>query len=128
MIKIEVPISVGELFDKLTILFIKKEKINDLDKLKNISIEYDYLNNIANMLDKKYNETIEYIELYNINLLLWDVEESKRNCERIKIFEVEFIELSRQVHIQNDNRAFIKKKINTLYNSEIIEEKSYEKY
>jgi hypothetical protein len=128
MIKIEVPISVGELFDKLTILFIKKEKINDLDKLKNISIEYDYLNNIAIMLDEKYNETIEYIELYNINLLLWDVEESKRNCERIKIFEEEFIELSRQVHIQNDNRAFIKKKINTLYNSEIIEEKSYEKY
>jgi hypothetical protein len=128
MIKIEVPISVGELFDKITILSIKKEKINDLEKLKNILIEYEYLSNMAHRLDEKYYETAEYVQLYDVNLLLWDVEESKRNCERVKRFEGEFIQLSRQVHIQNDIRASIKKQINILYNSEIIEEKSYEKY
>jgi hypothetical protein len=128
MIKIEVPISVGELFDKITILCIKKEKINQLEKLKNVIIEFDYLNKVAIYLDENYKETPNYIKLYEVNSLLWDVEESKRNCERQKRFEGEFIELSRQVHIQNDYRADIKKEINLYYNSEIVEEKSYEKY
>lgn len=128
MIKIEVPISAGELFDKVSILSIKKEKINDSQKLKNIIIEFDYLDKVAIYLDKDYKETPNYIKLYEVNSLLWDVEESKRNCERQKRFEGEFIELSRQVHIQNDYRADIKKEINLYYNSEIVEEKSYEKY
>ena len=128
MIKIEVPISVGELFDKISILSIKKEKINDSHKLKNVIIEFDYLDKIAIDLDKNYKENSNYIKLYEVNSLLWGVEESKRNCERQKRFEGEFIELSRQVHIQNDYRADIKKEINLQYNSEIIEEKSYEKY
>jgi hypothetical protein len=128
MIKIEVPISVGELFDKISILSIKKEKINDSHKLKNVIIEFDYLNKIAIDLDENYKENSNYIKLYEVNLLLWGVEESKRNCERQKRFEGEFIEISRQVHIQNDYRADIKKEINLHYNSEIIEEKSYEKY
>jgi hypothetical protein len=128
MIKIEVPISVGELFDKITILCIKKEKINQPEKLKNVIIEFDYLNKVAIYLDENYKETPNYIKLYEVNSLLWDVEESKRNCERQKRFEGEFIELSRQVHIQNDYRADIKKEINLYYNSEIVEEKSYEKY
>lgn len=128
MIKIEVPISAGELFDKVSILSIKKEKINDSQKLKNVIIEFDYLDKVAIYLDKNYKETPNYIKLYEVNSLLWDVEESKRNCERQKRFEGEFIELSRQVHIQNDYRADIKKEINLYYNSEIVEEKSYEKY
>lgn len=123
-----IKVSVGELFDKITILDIKRFKITEPDKLQNILKEYNYLCKKALKLDKDYASTKEFKKLYKINLILWDVEDSKRSHERAKTFGADFIELARNVYKFNDKRALVKKAINTKYNSEIVEEKSYKKY
>jgi|TARA_B110000114_G_C14926470_1_gene330665 hypothetical protein len=127
--KILVEISVGELFDKITILKIKTEKIKDQNKLNNINLELEILNKEAIKIINPSAEIIENIEkLKNINTELWDIENLKRELEAKKDFSENFINISREVHFKNDNRAIIKKKINVLTQSNVTEEKEYTKY
>ena len=126
---INVSISIGELIDKITILEIKLEKINESDKKQNIKHELDLLNSKYIKI-KELNKEIEnyFKQLKEINLELWDIEESIRDCERRNNFDSEFVELSRKIYIKNDLRFEIKNKINKKFSSEIVEEKSYSKY
>ena len=124
-----IPISLGELFDKLTILQIKLDNLQDKNALKNVKIEYDQLYVIYNsnfLEDKKAKLFIA--DLKQINEKLWDIEDKIRDKERKKIFDEEFIELARNVYITNDQRSRIKRNINKTFQSDIIEEKSYEDY
>ena len=128
--KILVEISVGELFDKITILNIKLKKINDPKKLKNVKTELDSLKEQSNKINLTDNETLKkYVQkLQDINEELWDIENNKRECEANKDFGEKFIEISRNVHFKNDIRATVKKEINLLSDSKINEEKEYSKY
>lgn len=120
------PVSIGELFDKISILEIKESKIKG-DKLKNVKNEIYELKNIV----KKNNLTLknELLEkLKDTNAKLWDIEDKLRLKERESKFDDEFINLARSVYFNNDKRASIKMEINLLFNSHIIEEKSYENY
>tara|TARA_A100001011_G_scaffold357101_1_gene401672 strand:+ start:594 stop:992 length:399 start_codon:yes stop_codon:yes gene_type:complete len=131
--KILVPVSVGEIFDKLSILQIKEQKISDPTKLGNVKNEIKELK--KSIVDFKIDEQ-SYSKLLNIlkaklfetNSKLWDIEDALRELENKKIFELEFISLARQVYITNDERAEIKKEINKLTGSNIIEEKHYSEY
>jgi hypothetical protein len=128
--KILAEISVGELFDKITILNIKTQKIHDSEKLINIKNELNFLNNQASKINVKDQESLNQNinKLQSINEELWDIENYKRECEANKDFGEKFIELSRDVHFKNDIRAQIKKEINLLTDSIIVEEKEYSKY
>lgn len=128
--KILAEISVGELFDKITILNIKTQKIHDSEKLTNIKNELNFLNNQASNINVKDQESLNknINKLQSINEELWDIENYKRECEANKDFGEKFIELSRDVHFKNDIRAQIKKEINLLTDSIIVEEKEYSKY
>ena len=109
-----VPVSVGELFDKYTILQIKELKINDQLKLKNVIQEINYLKPFIN----KYKLDLDVIsELSEVNLLLWNIEDKIREKERRQEFDEEFIQLARNVYITNDKRSQVKNKINLLLNS-----------
>ena len=124
-----IPISWGELFDKLTILQIKLKNLHDRDALKNVKVEYDQLYVIYNsnfLEDKKAKLFIT--NLKQINEKLWDIEDKIRDKERNKTFDKEFIELARNVYKTNDQRSLIKRNINKTFRSYIIEEKSYEDY
>ena len=127
--KISVPISVGELFDKISILEIKKIKIKDKTKLQDINFELNLLKQILTRkrLNKKNNKE-QYTKLFNINKRLWNIEDKKRSYEKSKKFDKAFIELARKVYLLNDRRAKIKNKINHISGSMIREVKSYEKY
>mgnify|MGYP001416118133 CR=1 FL=1 len=129
MNKIIVEVSIGELFDKISILEIKKEKIKDSEKLKYITDEYSIL---KSQLDKniKNNEKLEKLfqSLKEINSKLWIIEDDKRQCEKEKDFGEKFIKISRDVHFLNDDRAKIKLKINELTGSKIKEIKEYTSY
>ena len=127
--KINIPVSVGELADKITILEIKKNKINNKLDLKDINKELKLLKQIwkkKKLLSSKVK--IEFEKLKKINLRLWSIEDKKRKHERDKIFDYQFINLARNVYILNDKRALIKKNINKLTGSDINEVKSYRKY
>lgn len=128
--KILAEISVGELFDKITILNIKLKKINDHEKLKNIKTELEVLIEQSNkiILDNKEALNKNVQKLQEINEKLWDIENIKRECEANKDFGENFIKISRDVHFKNDIRASIKKEINLLSDSKITEEKEYSKY
>ena len=128
--KILAEISVGELFDKITILNIKTQKINDTEKLVNIKNELNFLNNQASSIKVKDQDSLalNINKLQSINEELWDIENYKRECEANKDFGEKFIQLSRDVHFKNDIRAQIKKEINLLTDSIIVEEKEYFKY
>lgn len=122
--KIEVPI--GEIVDKLSILFLKKINIIDPQKLKNINKEYNYLNGIVfNQL--KIDEE-DFRKLFSINQILWNIEDKIRLKEKFQSFDEEFVELARLVYLTNDERAKLKYEINKKYNSNFIEEKSYAEY
>ncbi len=109
--KILVEISVGELFDKITILKIKTEKIKDKFKLINIVTELNILKDKALEIDMNSNNLLDYVEkLKAINTELWDIENIKRELESSKNFGDDFIRISREVHFKNDQRAIIKKK------------------
>ena len=112
---IKIPVSVGELADKITILEIKKIKITDKKKLENVKNELKYLIVILKK-NVMFNNAVkkEILSLKKINLKLWDIEDSKRKCEKNKKFGPYFIKLSRSVYILNDKRAEIKFKINSL--------------
>ena len=128
--KVLAEISVGELFDKITILNIKIKKIVDQQKLKNILKELNRLNDQSTKIDipDKLLLDEQVKKLQSINEELWDIENFKRECEANKDFGENFIKLSRDVHFKNDIRAEIKKEINLLSNSIIVEEKEYSKY
>lgn len=120
------PISVGELIDKITILKIKSNLIKDTDKLFNIEKELQSLEELKDELnlDLDIVDSLQY-KLYGVNLELWHIENFKRECEKNQRFDDKFIESARQVYLKNDLRASIKKQINELVGSTIVEEKSY---
>ena len=126
----KVEISNGELLDKITILEIKLSEIKDPEKLVNIQKEYDELNPLCNELFKIYGGELQvhYLELAKINGELWDIEDWIRDCEREKRFDKEFVELARSVYITNDKRCEVKKLINLMTSSGLVEEKSYKEY
>ena len=128
--KILAEISVGELFDKITILNIKTKKISDNDKLQNIHTELKTLNDQSKKITVSDAQALNdlVLKLQQINEDLWDIENFKRECEAKKDFGESFIQLSRDVHFKNDKRAILKKEINLLSNSQIVEEKEYSKY
>ncbi len=119
-------ISAGELLDKITILEIKKEKINNKEKLEDINKELSSLTKTSNekIPDKGRVKNL-ILNLKNINLKLWDIEEGKRQAEKNQKFDENFIKLSRDVYKTNDERAKIKLKINEILGSNIKEVKSH---
>ena len=129
MNKILVEVSVGELFDKISILEIKKDKIKDKGKLKYILDEYNLLK--EQMVNKvKLNEMLSSLfdALKDINSKLWVIEDDKRLCEKNSDFGEKFIKLSRDIHFLNDKRASIKLEINNQTGSKIKEIKEYTTY
>ena len=131
--KIEVPISIGELFDKFSILEIKKDKIQDEKKLELINEEISLLSkSIIDVIknNKEYESSITSLmkQLKKINEELWDIENAKRECEKKQSFDSNFIKLARLVYLKNDERAELKKQINMKCGSKIVEVKSYNKY
>ena len=122
-------ISAGELLDKITILEIKKEKIKDKEKLQDINKELSSLTVTSNeKIPNKSKIEKLVVNLKMINLRLWEIEEGKRLAEKNKKFDEEFIKLSREVYLTNDERAKIKLKINNLTGSKIKEIKEYTNY
>ena len=128
--KILAEISVGELFDKITILNIKLKKINDPEKLTNVKTELDILTEQSNKIILDDKDTLNKFvqELQEINEELWDIENIEREYEANKNFGESFIKISRDVHFKNDIRASLKKEINLISDSKIVEEKEYSKY
>jgi len=123
------PISLGELIDKITILEIKTEKINETEKLKNISNELDKLFTLLNSLQLSKKDLDKYLkQLYEVNKKLWETEDILRELENKKSFNKNFIENARNVYKLNDERFRIKNKLNKQFSSEIIEVKSYKEY
>ena len=127
--KINIPASIGELFDKITILEIKKSKIKDENKLIFINKELNLLKKVVK--SKKINtRSLSSLvkKLKNVNLKLWNVEDKLRKFEKNKQFSKDFINYARKVYYTNDKRAILKNEINLKNNSTISEVKSYEKY
>jgi ppGpp synthetase/RelA/SpoT-type nucleotidyltranferase len=125
----QVPISWGELFDKITILQIKLENLTSKNALENVEQELKKLQSILTQNGPKTMETIQLEgELRQINQQLWGIEDKIRDKERTNSFDDEFIQLARSVYITNDERSRIKRKINELLGSELVEEKSYAEY
>jgi hypothetical protein len=128
-VEIKVPVSPGELIDKLTILEIKAANMTDATKLANVNIELKLLQETwRSSAFASANIDAEWTQLREINKKLWDIEDLIRDKEREKKFDQEFIELARAVYFTNDERAAVKKQINTKLGSKIVEEKSYAKY
>ena len=127
--KILSEISAGELFDKLSILEIKLDKIKDKNNLKEIKKEYDILNNVKNLYIKSMDKVTQlFNELKKVNINLWDTEDNIRICEKNKDFGKTFIEHARNVYLYNDKRAKIKSDINKILGSNIVEIKEYVNY
>ena len=125
---IKIPVSVGELIDKLSILHIKKIKISNPEKLEFITKEFELLYNMSSIYLNDNKISSLYIELVNINSKLWEIEDELRILETKKFFNVEFIELARSVYYTNDERFSLKNKINERTSSEIREVKEYIEY
>ena len=126
----KIEISNGELLDKISILELKILKIEDKKKLINVHKEFDTLNPLVVKLFENHDGQLQnhYLELAKINGELWDIEDWIRDCEREKRFDKEFVELARSVYITNDKRCEVKKLINILTSSGLVEEKSYKEY
>ena len=126
---IETPVSYGELIDKITILEIKSRRITDAAKLVNVRHELDLLNGIwTNDRASQTDISGERAQLFEVNELLWDIEDRIRLKERAQEFDQEFIELARAVYFRNDERAAFKRSINLKLGSQLVEEKSYQDY
>jgi len=124
---ISVPISIGELLDKISILEIKLERIYDPAKLESVRKEYEALHKV--LKDSHIIRYESYLKsLKDINSELWDIEDDIRLKERDKKFGKDFVELARKVYVTNDRRFGVKEKVNHFYGSAIKEEKSYESY
>jgi len=126
---IEVPVSPGEVLDKITILEIKSERISDASKLANVRRELELLQASWRQCVTE-DETVRRIhdELKTINEALWEIEDDIRDKERAREFDQVFIDLARSVYVTNDQRANAKKALNIYLGSEIVEEKSYQDY
>ena len=124
-----IEVGAGELIDKITILKIKAERMSDPAKLKNVRHELDVLSRAReeNLVQSDALDRLES-ELREVNEALWVIEDDIRACEAARDFGAKFIELARSVYIQNDKRAAIKKSINELCGSSIVEEKSYTEF
>jgi hypothetical protein len=120
-----IEISIGEAFDRLTILKIKSEKIKDESKLTNVMNEYFYLQNLLSEELDVNEDNDDFKRLLEINQTLWDVEDLLREYEAKKDFGANFVQLARSVYVLNDERAKVKKEINLAYGSQFVEEKSY---
>ena len=120
-----IEISIGEALDKLSILGIKMEKINDEAKLDNVAKEY-YM--ILDLVEEDMLQDELYDKLKFVNRRLWEIEDEIRICEKHGDFNLNFIRLARAVYHRNDERADIKRQINLKYNSNLIEEKHYQAY
>ena len=129
MSQISVPVSYGELIDKITILEIKSERIGNPDKLANVRKELDLLNSTwaADPLSAM-DISAERSKLKAVNEALWVIEDDIRIKEKEKSFDKEFVELARAVYFRNDDRAAYKREINEKLGSTLVEEKSYENY
>ena len=127
--QLQVPVSVGEVLDKITILQIKLAHISDANKRVNIQYELDALLPLV-AGDVFTTDEMQGLmaELKSVNEALWDIEDDIREKEAAKSFDAEFIKLARAVYVTNDKRAEIKKQINLATGSALIEEKSYESY
>lgn len=125
---ITIPVSVGELLDKLSILQVKKNKISNIEKLDYINKELELLYNLSYVFFENNKIQILYNNLVEINSKLWDVEDEIRKFEKEKNFSSEFIELARQVYYTNDKRFEIKNEINKMTDSDIKEVKEYVSY
>jgi hypothetical protein len=122
----KIEVSNGEIVDKLTIIELKLSKIKDPAKLENLQKEFIVLNDaVSEIIDKKHPL---YLDLYRINGNLWDIEDHIRDLERVKDFGDDFIQTARSVYVINDQRSDVKRAINELTGSNLIEEKSYEQY
>jgi len=126
----KVEVSTGELVDKLSILEIKLLNIKDKEKTKNVYKELETLNPYFQDLLDEYGVEMKnlYTRISKINKTLWDIEDHIREKEAKQEFDKEFVELARNVYITNDQRAAVKKEINLLTKSELVEEKSYKDY
>jgi len=129
MSNINVPISPGELLDKISILQIKSERITDSEKVKNVNYELRELTKVQEAAFKLEGELQTlYDDLKKVNEELWVIEDDIRDCERDQNFGETFISLARSVYFTNDRRADLKKQINIKLGSQLIEEKSYASY
>ena len=133
LMKVQIPVSVGELVDKITILEIKKNKIKEKKKLKRVIMELNLLQKELSKITGKHralkNEFIKLsAKLAGINQRLWNIENRIRKMEAVNKFGKEFIEKARSVYIYNDHRSETKNKINKLFGSKITEVKEYTKY
>jgi len=127
--QIVVPVSPGELLDKITILRIKSERIADAGKRANVVHELDLLSETADDTLPPSGSLDRLVEeLQSVNEALWDIEDAIRDCERAADFGPRFVELARSVYVTNDRRAALKRQINELLGSAIVEEKSYNAY
>ena len=129
MNEIKVPVSPGELLDKITILRIKSKRMSDAKKLHNVRLELDALQAIWTRSDFASTDIGADVDaLMTVNERLWVIEDDIRNKERSQSFDAEFIRLARAVYVENDERAAIKRRINVRLGSTIVEEKSYSSY
>jgi hypothetical protein len=127
--EIKVPVSPGELLDKITILRIKSQRMSDPQKLRNVRLELEALQ--STWSDSVFAEVeieADVKALMSVNERLWVIEDDIRDKERAQAFDAEFIRLARAVYIENDERAAIKRRINAKLGSTIVEEKSYRPY
>lgn len=122
---IEIPVSLGELVDKITILEIKRIEITNEDKLKNINHEFHLLDDVLEKTNLRQELIPLHTELFEVNKRIWDLENIRRDCENTQNFGEKFLDSVREIHINNEERSRVKRMINTLYGSAIIEEKSY---
>jgi hypothetical protein len=130
MAELLVPISPGELIDKITILEIKSARMSDAAKLHNVRTELSLLNATwqASEYSRKVDVGAEWSALREVNGRLWDIEDEIRDKERAGAFDARFIELARAVYVTNDERATLKRRINDRLGSALVEEKSYREY
>jgi hypothetical protein len=129
MSEIKVPLSPGELLDKITILRIKSQRMSDPAKVSNVRLELRMLEQTwGESAYSKTNIEADISALMKVNERLWVIEDDIRDKERAQAFDAEFIRLARAVYVENDERAAIKRRINTALGSALVEEKSYRDY
>lgn len=125
---IMIPVAPGELIDRITILQIKLDRITDSEQSVNVAHELELLSAAHTQHVPQTRVEELTVQLKAVNEQLWDIEDNIRECERLQDFGDRFIQLARSVYITNDRRSELKREINVLLGSDLIEEKSYEKY
>lgn len=128
-VTVSIDVAPGELIDKITILEIKLERMEDQVKLANVRLEFDTLSKARDDAIAKSDKLDQLTgQLKEINEALWDIEDDIRDCERAKDFGDTFVKLARGVYVTNDQRMVIKRQINDFLGSDLVEEKSYAAY